>query len=90
MTSNMTPEHKLAISEGRTGRDKFTAKIRAAKPKGYSQNALAKALGIKPSLLSMYRTGERKIPLARAQRVQELTGWPADAAHWPGGILSDA
>lgn len=86
----MHEQHKLAISEGQAKRDKkFKEKIRAAKP-GYTQASLAGALGMKASLLSMCRSGERAMFLSRAKRCEELTGWPADKAHWPGGIIEDA
>jgi len=87
----MHDQHKLAISEGQAKRDKkFKDKIRAAKPKGYTQAGLAEAVGMQASLLSMCRSGERAMFLSRARRVEELTGWPADKAHWPGGIIEDA
>ena len=84
-SNKMTPDHRLAISKGRAEKDPFTV---AARKAGYSQNTLAKAVGVKPSMLSMYRKGHRKIPLKRAERVQELTGWPADGKHWRGGITT--
>lgn len=65
--------------------DPFVKTIRA---KGLTQNDLARALGIPTSLLSMYRRGTRKIPQDRAATVEKLTGWKADARHWPGGIVA--
>ena len=88
-SNNMHADHRLAISEGAKN-DPFSKAIRAAKPTKFTQNTLAKAVRIPASLLSMYRKGLRKIPLSRAKEIQALTGWPADAKHWPGGIVSDA
>jgi hypothetical protein len=89
-SQKMHSEHKLAISEGQAKRDKkFKDTIRNAKPR-YTQAGLAQAIGMKPSLLSMCRSGERAMFLSRARRVEDLTGWPADKAHWPGGIIEDA
>lgn len=88
--TQMHSQHKLAISEGRATRDKkFKKTIREAEPR-YTQAALATAVEMQPSLLSMCRSGERAIYLSRAKRIEQLTGWPADKAHWPGGIIEDA
>ncbi len=84
---SMHADHRLAISKGQGDEDRaFRKAIRA---KGYTQNALAKAVGINQAVLSLHRRELRKIPLARAQRIEALTGWPADAKHWPCGIVSD-
>jgi hypothetical protein len=39
-------------------------------------------------MLSMHRKAKdgRPIPRDRAEKIEKLTGWPADAAHWPNGI----
>ena len=85
VNSHMHAEHRLAIAKGQAKIDKkFKAALRA---KGFSQGGLARAIDIQPSLLSMYRTGERKIPLSRAKRIEELTGW--SVSSWPG-VVSDA
>lgn len=85
-SNKMNADHRLAISKGRAEKDPFA---KAARKRGYSQNSLAKAVGIPASLLSMYRREDRKIPHDRAVRIYELIGWPPDAKHWPGGIVSD-
>lgn len=86
----MHAQHKLRISEGQAKRDKdFKETIRNAKP-GYTQASIATAVGMQASLLSMCRSGERAMFLSRAKRIEQLTGWPADKAHWPGGIIEDA
>jgi len=87
VNGNMHSAQRLAISAGVSGDDAFLQTIRSAKPKGYTQNALATAIGVSDGLLSLYRHGKRKIPLKRAKRIEKLTGWPADAEHWPGGIV---
>lgn len=78
-----TDSRNIAISEGRSGRDPFLKAIRA---KGYTLRSLAEALDYKPSLLSMQRGGTRPIPYERAKRIEKLTGWPATAKDWPGGL----
>lgn len=84
-SSMMTAVHKVAISAGRKKKDAFLNAVRA---KGLTMRGLAAELDIPPSLISMYRSAEdpRPIPRERAERIQALTGWPADARHWPGGI----
>jgi len=87
----MHAQHKLAISKGQAKSDKrFKDTIRNATPQGYTQASLAAAVGMKASLLSMCRSGERAMFLSRARRIQDLTGWPADLAHWRGGLIEDA
>jgi hypothetical protein len=84
---SMEKSHRLAISEGHKSKDEtFRRAIRKA---GFSQNGLAERLGINQAVLSLHRRGVRKIPLARAKRIEALTGWPADAKHWPVGIVTD-
>jgi hypothetical protein len=87
-SEQMQLESRIAISKGRSARseDPFFVTIRAAKPKGFTLRSLAKRIGEQPSLLSMQRKGDRPIPRARAEEIAKLTGWPADAKHWPGGL----
>lgn len=82
---NMNADHRLAISKGAKS-DPFQ---KAITKRGYSQNSLARAIGINPAVLSLHRNKLRRIPKARAEQIAKLTGWPADAAHWPCGIVSD-
>jgi len=88
-SSTVTSEHmqadsrNLAISAGHDGKDPFLKAIRA---KGYTLRSLAAAIGEQPSLLSMQRSGDRPMPYERAKKVEKLTGWPAVAASWPGGL----
>lgn len=88
-SSTVTSEHmqadprNLAISKGHDKTDPFLKAIRA---KGYTLRSLAAAVGEPPSLLSMQRSGLRPMPMERAKRVEKLTGWPATAATWPGGL----
>jgi hypothetical protein len=81
-TMEQSQAHRVAISAKRTkdSKDKFFAAIRK---RGYTMNSLAEAIEVKPPLLSMYRSGTRPIPMVRAKRVEALTGWKADASHWP-------
>lgn len=83
----MQLENRIAISKGRSD-DPFIATIRAAKPKGFTLRSLAKRLGCSVSLLSMQRRAEspRPMPTDRAELIEQLTGWPADKKHWPGGL----
>ena len=83
---DMHADQRLAISKGQKGDEAFRKAIRA---KGYTQNGLARAVGISPAVLSLHRNELRKIPKARAEAIQKLTGWPADGKHWPVGIVSD-
>lgn len=95
--SDMVESHRVALSvsavkrlkRGRSVPDAaFMAAIQA---KGYTQATLAAAVGIKQPTLSAHRKAKddpnsRPIPTARAERIQQLTGWPADARHWPCGL----
>lgn len=83
---NMHADQRLAISKGQGGDATFRKAIRA---KGYTQNALARAIGVSPAVLSLHRNSLRKIPRARAEAIAKLTGWAADARHWPCGIATD-
>lgn len=87
-SEQMQIENRIAISKGRSegSTDPFMAAIRAVKPRGYTLRSLAKRVGTPASLLSMQRKGDRPIPRARAEEIAKLTGWPADAKHWPGGL----
>lgn len=87
-SEQMQLENRIAISKGRSAgsEDPFFATIRAAKPKGFTLRSLAKRIGEQASLLSMQRKGARPIPAERAKLIEELTGWPADRKHWPGGL----
>jgi hypothetical protein len=86
VTGNMVTDRRLAISKGRTGKDKFAAAYRKA---GYTLRSLAAAVGCSHTMLSMHRTdSDRKIPRERAEAIAELIDWPADRAHWPHGFAS--
>lgn len=80
----LTDTHRLNISASRGGSDPFLRNIRAA---GYTLRSLAKECGVSASMLSMNRR-THGVPKARAEKIQALTGWPADRRHWPAGILS--
>lgn len=87
VNERMDLDHRLAISEGQGKADEaFRKAIRA---KNYTQNKLAKAVGINQAVLSLHRQKLRRIPLSRAKDIERLTGWPADAKHWPCGIVTD-
>ena len=86
----MVPAHKLAIAKARAPKDPFVAAI---VKRGYSIRSLAAEVGVSQATLQAHRRprkdpNSRPIPQARAERVRELTGWPADAAHWPSGLAS--
>jgi DNA-binding transcriptional regulator YdaS (Cro superfamily) len=85
VNGDMNADHRLAISKGAKA-DAFQKAIVA---RGFSQNSLAKAIGINPAVLSLHRNKLRRIPKARAEEIERLTGWPADAKHWPCGIVGD-
>lgn len=86
--------HKTAISAGQRraagGDDAFGRAINAA---GYSVRSLAAALGVSQALVHAHRKAKgeansRPIPRERAEQIEQLTKWPADARHWPCGIAS--
>lgn len=81
----MEKDHRLAISEGHRD-DAFSKAIRA---KGFSQNLLAKRIGMNQAVLSLHRKNLRRIKRSKAEAIEKLTGWPADAKHWPCGIVAD-
>jgi ribosome-binding protein aMBF1 (putative translation factor) len=83
----MPKNHRLRISEGHKSEDEpFRNAIRA---KGFSQNSLAKRVGLNQAVLSLHRKCLRQIKRSKAEAIAKLTGWPADAKHWPCGIVSD-
>lgn len=86
-SEQMQLESRIAISKGRSA-DPFIEVIRSVKPKGFTLRSLAKRLKCSVSLLSMQRRADnpRPIPRDRAEEIEELTGWPADSKHWPGGL----
>lgn len=87
INGNMDIEHRLRISEGSGKTDEaFRKAIRA---KNFTQNKLAKAIGVNQAVLSLHRQKLRKIPLGRAKAIERLTGWPADSKHWPCGFVTD-
>ncbi len=91
VTSEMVQAHRVAISEGRSDGSPFLAHIRSAGD-GYTMRTLAVALDIAHATLSAHlkprrHPNHRPIPESRATRILELTGWPADEAHWPAGIV---
>lgn len=82
----MEKSHRLAISEGHKSDDAFARAIRA---KGFSQNSLAKRVGLNQAVLSLHRKELRRIKRSKAVAIEKLTGWPADGKHWPGGISDE-
>lgn len=90
----MVSVHRLAISRGRAAQGddaEFLEHVGAHRPKGYSLRSLADALKVSAATLHAHRKpkGEpnsRPCPTERAEHVKRLTGWPADAAHWPAGL----
>lgn len=95
--SDMVDSHRVALSVSRVKRlkrDKAAPDgpfMTAIQAKGFTQATLAAAIGIKQPTLSAHRKpkgdpNSRPIPTARAQRIQELTSWPADSRHWPCGL----
>ena len=90
----METPHRLAIARGRAGKDKFKLHLAAVEPTPFSMATLAKELDISAPTLRSHRLpksdpNHRPIPQSRADRVADLTGWPADAAHWPAGLAAD-
>lgn len=85
-SDKMNADQRINISRGQDNTDPW---LRAVRKAGFTQNDLAKKLGIPPSLLSMYRKALRPIPVERAKKVTDLIGWPATAKNWPGGILEE-
>ena len=83
----MPKNHRLRISEGHKSEDEpFRNAIRA---KGFSQNSLAKRVGLNQAVLSLHRKCLRQIKRSKAEAIAKLTGWPADAKHWPCGIADE-
>lgn len=86
-SNQMDPAHRLAISRGRSS-SKVDPKFKAAyRSKGYTLTSLAGAVDCDAPLLSKYRRQLRRIPQDRAEKIARLIPWPADQAHWPGGIV---
>jgi len=90
VSSDMVASHRIALSQSRNRKsaDPFLPAIRA---RGYTLRSLATALDVSQPTLSAHRkpkghANSRPIPRERAGRIASLTGWPADARHWPAGI----
>lgn len=79
---DMDSDHRLAISRSRKGDSAFRKAIAAS---NFTQNGLAKAVGLTQAGLTFYRQG-RRIPKDKAEAIEKLTGWKASAKNWPGGI----
>ena len=81
--STVSKHHALAIAKAAAGDDPFLLHLAGRK---ISQNSLAKKVGCSAAAISRYRD-KRPIPALYARRIQVAVGWPADADHWPGGIV---
>jgi DNA-binding transcriptional regulator YdaS (Cro superfamily) len=81
--SQMTPEHRIAISKGHTAKSNRAAGL--ITEAGFTQTSLAEALGISQALLSQNLSGAKGTPQSRADRAQELTKGRlrATKANWP-------
>jgi hypothetical protein len=97
--SRMTDAHKAALGTSRPGHAaKFRRWIANAKQerpyRAFSLRGLAEAAGTSASALSQAQRPRsdalaRPIRPSTAREVERLTGWPADAAHWPAGIQDE-
>jgi hypothetical protein len=75
-----------SLTEGLKDRTPSGLRIVAGRA-GYSLRSLAAAVGLKNhSYLSMAHAGRRPLPREIARRVEQLTGFKAVAANWPGGL----
>lgn len=81
--SDVSKHHALAIARAAAGEDPFLLHLAGKK---ISQNGLAKKVGCSAAAISRYRA-KRPIPALFARRIQAAVGWPADAEHWPGGVV---
>lgn len=74
-----TPEHRVALSKAVTApKDKFAKAVHDA---GLTMAGLARAVGIHPSQITLARQGKRPMPIAKAEHIERLTGFPVSA--WP-------
>ena len=92
----LSADHRLALSESVAKARKLKDKVfrEAIRARGYTTNTLAQAAQMSPAALSQARkkkglNNSRPIRRSKAQHIEKLTGWPADEAHWPGGIIED-
>jgi hypothetical protein len=88
VNTSMENVHRVAISRGRAESDPFLTAIQGH---GFTLRSLAAAVEVSPATLSAHRKARkepnsRPCPQGRASRICELTGWPADAKHWPAGL----
>jgi len=81
--SGVSNHHALAIARAAAGDDPFLLHLAGKKT---TQNKLAKKIGCSAAAISRYRA-KRPIPALYARRIQAAVDWPADAEHWPGGIV---
>jgi len=86
----VTMNDRLAISAAVSDSD-FLDAIRTGTPEAHTARSLADKIGISVALLCAHRKpaghpNSRPIRRRRARIIAQLTGWPADAAHWPCGF----
>lgn len=74
--------HALATSGGKSD----DALIKMANKHGYTLRRLAHEARISPATLSRARRGERSLKREIADKIEELVGFKATAANWPGGL----
>lgn len=58
----------------------------ASEAAGFSLRGLGTEVGIAHSHLSMAHAGKRPISREVARKIEELTGFKATSANWPGGL----
>jgi len=77
-------DHGMATSRGRSRSNPLT---KAANANDMTLTALAKRCGVSVGLLSKAAKGQRSIPAAIAAQIEDLTGYKAIPANWPGRIV---
>jgi len=91
----MSADHRANLATSQLQHSKrFSKWIREPEHGRWTINGLSKAVPMAASSISQAQRRKndplsRPIRKDRAERIQQLTGWPADEAHWPGGILDD-
>lgn len=73
-TPMLTAEHKVQLSALKTSKGNRLAT--AARKAGYSLRGLAKEVGVSSGLMTLAYNGDRAMPLAAAEKIQKLTGFP--------------
>jgi hypothetical protein len=86
-----SPAGRVNVSAAKTNEDAPSFRLlRAAHKKNLTMRSLAGAVGSSAGTISNALVGKKPMRRSIANAIQELIGYRAAAANWPGGILEDS